>query len=178
MQVDNIFEIITIKKVNYINSSELYEKAPIYCKGSRTSRVLINNKDIDEDNYIFAKQSKNTIGKWIKTDGSSPKFDKVFFKEDFVNKIKEIRKLITKRNSEDEEEEDEDDEIQEVPPIIDLEDNEKFKDSDGNVLEIETVGVKREPNKVYFKVEDVSREFNMLNIQNNMSKQHTSYKKT
>ena len=50
--------------------------------------------------------------------------------------------------------------IEEAPPIFELNEEEKFKDVNGNVLEIETRGERYE-DKIYFKVTDVSRVFGM-----------------
>ena len=63
-----------INKEEYISSDELFEKAPVYCKVSRSARELIKKKKITE--YIFAKLVKSD---WVATDGNSYKYDKVFF---------------------------------------------------------------------------------------------------
>ena len=49
------------------------------------------------------------------------------------------------------------------------------KDSEGNILKIETRG-DREYNKIYFKVKDVSKDFNMELLQNIIIKENTLYK--
>ena len=53
--------------------------------------------------------------------------------------------------------------IEEAPPIFELTDEEKFKDVDGNVIEIETRGERHE-DKIYFKVKDVADSFGMPNL--------------
>jgi hypothetical protein len=55
-----------------------------------------------------------------------------------------------------------------------LKDEEKFKDNQGNILEIETRGI-REHDKIYFKVKDVALAFDLPNIENNIQKEHTTY---
>ena len=37
-------ETITINDIEYINSEDVFIKAPIYCKDSRNGRELIKNK--------------------------------------------------------------------------------------------------------------------------------------
>ena len=64
--------------------------------------------------------------------------------------------------------------ITKAPNIIYLKDDEKFKDDDGNVIEIETRG-ERDVDTAYFKVKDVMEGFNMENLENNIQKEHTSY---
>jgi hypothetical protein len=164
-----MLSIIKIKKEEYVNCDEVFEYAPKYCKGSRSSRVLIKKKEIPENMFIYARQSLKIEGKWIKSDGASTKLDKIFIKQDFVKDLKEIRRM-NKESMELGE-----DEIEEAPPIIDLEDKEKFKDCDGNLLEIETRGVEREPDKVYFKVEDVSESFNIPNLRKTILSNECKY---
>jgi hypothetical protein len=168
-----MFTIIRIKKVDYVHSDEVFEYAPIYCKGSRSSRELIKKKEINDNNYIFARLSKTTEGKWVTSDGSSSKMDKTMFKHEFVINIKEIKK---KMNTSDSDSDIDDGEISEAPDIIELEDNEKFRDSEGNVLEIETRGDDRKSDQVYFKVEDVSEYFNMKSLHKSLLEKTTSYK--
>ena len=54
-------------------------------------------------------------------------------------------------------------EVENAPPILYLDDGEKFHDADGNVIEIETRGERHE-DKIYFKVKDVSVGFGMPNL--------------
>ena len=71
-------------------------------------------------------------------------------------------RIIDTPQIEDIEEDRKDDqpEIENAPPILELEDEEKFHDTDGNILEIEMRG-ERDRNKIYFKVKDVMKAFNM-----------------
>ena len=50
-----------------------------------------------------------------------------------------------------------------APEILELNDNEKFKDIDNNILNIEVRGT-RNKKDTYFKVKDISKEFNMPNL--------------
>ena len=54
-------------------------------------------------------------------------------------------------------------EIENAPPILELEDEEKFHDTDGNILEIETRG-ERDVDKIFFRVRDVMKRFDMPNL--------------
>jgi hypothetical protein len=53
--------------------------------------------------------------------------------------------------------------IEPVPPVLHLNDNEKFHDTDGNVLEIMTCGERHE-DRIYFDMTDVSKAFEMPNL--------------
>jgi hypothetical protein len=58
-------------------------------------------------------------------------------------------------------------EIENAPPLLHLDDGEKFHDTDGNVIEIETRG-ERGRKKIYFKVKDVSVGFGMPSLYRNI----------
>jgi hypothetical protein len=147
--MENIFDIITIKNVNYVNSSELHEKAPIYCGSSRTSRALITEKNINKDDYIFSKQSKIT-GKWLKANGSNQKLDKVLFKEDFVNEIEEIQNLLSDSNNDTTDEESVEVESVEV---------ESLEESTEESIEVkEIIKVESENSEENIKVEKIENE--------------------
>jgi hypothetical protein len=138
-----------INKLEYISSDALFEKAPVYCKVSRTGRDLIKKKNITD--YIYAKLVDK---KWTLSDGKSNKFDKVFFKKSFVETIPEINQ---------EKEIVDDNNIALAPNIIHLEDSEKFKDENNNIIELETRG-ERKVDSLYFKVKDVMTGFKMDNL--------------
>ena len=139
---------IIIDNEEYISSEELFLKAPIYCKVSRTGRDLIKKKKITD--YIFAKLIDK---KWTVSDGKSNKFDKVFYKKSFIDTIPEMNQIEEQVIIDD-------NNIQLAPEIIQLTDQEKFKDENNNILEIETRG-ERKVDNIYFKVKDVMIGFKM-----------------
>ena len=53
-----------------------------------------------------------------------------------------------------------DNDVEKAPDIIQLTNDEKFQDNNGNILEIETRG-EREYDKIYFRVKDVSKVFDI-----------------
>jgi hypothetical protein len=153
--------IITINDKQYIMGDYLYNNAPIYSKGCRSSRDIISKKQIEAKNYIYARNKDN---KWTVSDGKSFKFDKIFFIKSFVDKIPELKTDdIADDNG-----------ISKAPSIIDLKKDEKFTDNDGNIIEIETRG-ERVVDKIYFKVKDVADGFEMSHLQNDLIKTHTVY---
>jgi len=141
--------VIIINKEEYISSDVLFEKAPVYCKLSRSCRDLIRKKKITD--YIFAKLVNK---EWCVSDGKSYKCDKIFIKKSFYDTIPEVKqdKVIVDENN-----------IQLAPDIIYLDDSEKFKDENGVCVEIETRGT-RKVDAIYFKVKDVSIGFNLDNL--------------
>jgi hypothetical protein len=146
-------DLIIINDKEYFNSDYVFEKAPIYSKGLRTSRTMISKKQIDAKYYIYARKYED---KWIVTDGKSVKFDKVFFIKSFIDKIPELKDsslIICDENG-----------IMKAPEIILLEDHEKFTDKDGKIINIETRG-ERVVDKIYFKVKDISNGFQLNDLQ-------------
>lgn len=159
---------IKFKSGEYVQCTDVMEKAPIYSKGSRNTRTLIKKKEIPENMIMYAKQ--NEEGKWIKTTGESIKFDKVLLKKDYLINIPELQEknediVIVDENG-----------IPEAPPIINLTNDEKFKDTEGNVVEIETRGV-RIHNGIYFRVKDVEIGFDLKKLYSTMIHKESSYVK-
>ena len=162
---NNMEEIIILNDVNYILSDILFKKAPIYCKTCRTTRDIIKKKEIYQSNYIYARFKDNN---WIITDGKSPKYDKILFTEAFMKTINEFNGLIDIKD---------DTYIEKAPDILDLLDNEKFKDNNGNILEIETRG-ERNIDNIYFKVKDVSNIFEINDLRTTIiDNRYNGYKK-
>ena len=157
-------EIVTINNINYVPGDFILKNAPIYSHRCRSSRELIKTKNIDETKYIFAKLINDT---WIPSEGKSIKFDKIMIKEDIIKDIPELNNSNQIISNEDG--------IEQAPEIINLNDVEKFKDNEGNILDIETRGV-RESDKIYFKVKDVSNGFSMINLYKNITDKDTLYK--
>ena len=142
--------VIIINKDEYISSDVLFEKAPVYCKLSRSGRDLIRKKKITD--YIFAKLVNK---EWCVSDGKSYKCDKIFIKKSFYDTIPEVKqdKVIVDENN-----------IQLAPDIIYLDDSEKFKDENGVCVEIVTRGT-RKADEIYFKVKDVSIGFKLERLE-------------
>ena len=157
---------INYNNENYIEGGHILLNAPIYSKGCRSSRDLIKKKIIESIKYIYARLKENI---WIITDGKSVKFDKVFFKKSFINTIPELK---TKKESDDIITDQKG--IETAPNIIKLDDIEKFKDENNNIIEIETRG-ERSINKIYFKVKDVMEGFKMECLNKTIIDKYTKY---
>ena len=149
----------------YIIGDYVINNAPIYCKASRSARDLIKKKLIEKNNYLFARK---TDDKWVISDGKSAKVDKVFFTQSFIDTIPELNKESNNKIADDKG-------IEKAPNLIHLTDDEKFKDNEGNIIEIETRG-EREHDKIYFKVKDVAIGFEMCNLYTTLLNESTQYK--
>lgn len=146
--------MITIDKKNYIRAETIIEKTPIWCKGVRNGRELIKKKSIDTKQFIYARLTDDS---WTKTDGKSVKYDRVFIRKKYLDECEQYQNEINDENVKD------DNGIEKAPDIIILDDDEKFHDDDGNVVEIETRGT-RNHDDIYFKVKDVSVGFNINSL--------------
>jgi hypothetical protein len=76
---------------------------------------------------------------------------------------KKINPVVEEPNDDDDNEE-----IQDAPDVIELEDHEKFKDVNDIALNIETRG-ERTTDGILFKVSDVSKAFDMPNLQSHIN---------
>ena len=61
-----------------------------------------------------------------------------------------------------------------APEILDINDEEKFRDSNGALLNI-TIRGKRNSKECYFRVKDISKEFDMPRLQYILLDQNTTY---
>jgi hypothetical protein len=135
----------------YINGEIILKNAPIYSKGCRSVRDLVKKKKITDTDFIYARLKDN---EWNKTEGKSAKFDKVFLLKSIIDSISELNNNETITDDKG---------IEKAPGLIHLKDEEKFQDNEGNILDIETRG-ERNVDKIYFKVKDVSKTFNIESL--------------
>ena len=68
-----------------------------------------------------------------------------------------------------------DNNVQLAPDIIHLEDNEKFRDENNNIVDIETRG-SRQVDGIYFKVKDVTISFKIENFDKNILDKKSYFK--
>ena len=184
------FYIDSEKIKMYYNNTDLFNYNKNFYYGYTTKpKTIVTKKNIHESEYFYANLKK---GDWNLTSSECKKsqlliskewVDKYYFKIDERKVVEEKITIISKPvNIVNEEtninknlkaprllllEHDDDDEndttIEESPKILLLDDNEKFKDVDENIINIETRGSKNRKN-IYFKVTDVSKGFDMKNL--------------
>ena len=68
------------------------------------------------------------------------------------------------------------DDLEIAPPILVLNDNEKFRDNEGNIYEIETRGKERTIDSVYFLCKDVSKAFGIKSAKDTIFKSNSFIK--
>jgi hypothetical protein len=150
----------------YYLADELKEYDPAYFKGCVSSRKIIDKINIQTNQYIFA--CKTQKGWEIKN--KDYKKAKLLMRKKYVDE--NIPKMIP---GIDKNEANKMYDVEVEPDILELNDEEKFKDDDGNVIDVEVRG-ERNYDRCYFKVDDISKGFNIKNIQITIKQEHTQYK--
>ena len=167
-------QIYNIDEQEYFNSIDIINNAPIYCDKIKNGRMLIKKKLLCTDVYIYARLDTD---KWIKNCGKiiSAKHDKVFIKKLFVENLtvlyNELNGIVTEERGTNDGEN-----IIIAPDILYLKQHEKFTDSDGIILEIETRG-KQTSDGIYFRVKDVMIGFSMPSLDKNIKDSKSGFKK-
>ena len=147
-------ETITINKKDYYNGEEVRSQDPAYFRGYVNIRDFIKRKKIDECHYIY---SYTKGGKWILSNAEYARAKILFTCEWVENNVPKMKK----------EDKGEGYDVEPCPPLLELNDSEKFRDIDGEPLDIMVVG-EREHDKCYFLVKDVSVAFNIKNLYNSL----------
>jgi hypothetical protein len=176
---------INLNNKLYYSADELHKYDMAFFAGVyKNIRNIIKNKNLSIDNYKYAYINKK--GEWIESKESYARA-KLLLESDWVennvpkvivakkqeNKIE--GKLVIKKQKNNtiimKETKLEETKLEEInindlydivpaPEVLELEDNEKFKDMNGKVLNIMVRG-ERHHMKCYFNVKDISKEFEM-----------------
>ena len=171
------------KKEQYFLAEDLKIFNPDFFAGtSKGIRKIIERKSIPESEIVFANELKNewnictSASKKAKLFISKPWTDNNFFKRNTKEIIpkKDVQKIIDEDSLVSEQNEIDEEIIEEAPNIIDLDNEEKFKDSNGNIIEIETRG-ERDRKNIFFKVKDISIGFEMPSLAKNLTDKNTSF---
>jgi len=127
------------------------------------SVTVIEKKNINEKNYLYATWSKKN-GWMVSPDQKAPSNKaKLLLNAEWTTQ--NIPKMQAHENNY---------EYQKAPNIIELDDSEKFKDSSGNPVDIETRG-DRNSKDIYFSAKDVSRVFELESIERTLLNKDRGY---
>lgn len=158
----------TIEDRQYFNTKDLKTYDPVYFHGtSRAIRKIVEKKKIPEGQYLYASFSKKKG--WTPATNQSKPSSKaaLLLLKTWVET--HIPKMTSKNIQEELD-------LKEAPGILVLDDEEKFHDNEGNVVEIETRG-EREHDKVYFLAKDVVTAFKMPKLMDTLTdKRRDGYK--
>jgi flavin reductase (DIM6/NTAB) family NADH-FMN oxidoreductase RutF len=126
----------------------LYDKAYFYGCLKR-KRDVLTKRNISDNDYFYAKITKNG---WEESNETYSR-SKILLKSDWVKS--NVTKFVDMYGGNKTKPV-----LREAPPLLELEEHEKFRDEDGNVYEVEVRGV-REEDKIYFRGRDIEKLFEM-----------------
>lgn len=160
----------TIDGTQYYNSKDLAVYNPVFYIGCKTKqRKIIEKKNIPTEEYIYANLKS---GDWNISSAECKKaqlllsvswVDTYFFRKERETNTGEVKEIAEP-------------EIKEAPELLLLDEEEKFRDAEGNVVEIETRG-ERTDTKIFFRVKDVMVAFEMPSLDCTLRNEITEYKK-
>jgi hypothetical protein len=155
---------------HYYNIKDMFEMNPTFFYGCTVKkRQIIQRKKIPESEYVYATFIAKTK-EWKLSDETCKKAQLLITKKWVDEHFFEKTKPIVKPG------EIEEDTLEEAPPLLILDESEKFKDDHGNILNVEVRG-ERSRDKVYFNVQDVMVAFQMPNLDITLREQRTNYEK-
>ncbi len=141
---ESIINIYILDNKKYYIYDEIKESYLSLIRGCKTKIEFIKKYKIPEKAITHAR----LIGeKWEKTNGKNRRHDKLFITKEFADEI-----IIPKHITYDP-----------LPEILALNNENLFRGSDGEVLNINVVGTWN-VDGIYFKLEDVSKAFKMKNL--------------
>jgi len=160
--MDSIGKVV-IDSQAYYSADDIKSKARAFAGSARNAREMVRQRKIPSNGYIYVRKQPGATT-YKKTDGSASQ-DRVYFTKDFAKTIAELNPTATREQvaSSTPTVSKATIEQEKAPDIIDLDDDEKFHDDEGNVLEIETRG-ERTYDGIYFRVKDVSSGFGIENL--------------
>ena len=178
----------------FYNSKELQDYDPVFYYGCKTRpRNILIKKNIPVTDYLYANFNGRN-GAWIPSTDGCKKAQLLISKtwidahmRSMRESVKEIHDIPTSIHpippvpivsGGGSEEYVVKEEYEEAPPLLFLEENEKFHDIDGNILDIETVC--RDPKNrtemnTFFRCSDVSKAFDMPSLNKTITRDDRGY---
>lgn len=162
------FKIDNTEKL-YYNMKDLYNHKPDFFYGCTSKkRLIIKKKNIQPCEYVYATYFTKT-NEWKLSDENCKKAQLLFTQSWTNRSFFNITPAINNDTQEDEPTS-----VETAPDVLELEDEEKFRDCDGNIIDIEVRGEKTK-NKIYFNVSDVMKSFDMPNLDCTLRADRTGY---
>jgi hypothetical protein len=156
---------IIFNDIKYYYYKDLIKYDKAFFIGCASKKDVIIKKKLNNNDYIYT-----TIKKGIMVESNEYNTQyKLYINESWC--LNNYPKFI-KNNSEEEQKKLY--KYEQAPPILELEDEEYFKDENNNILKMEVRG-ERHPDKCYFKVKDISTIFNIINLNKIVSNREGNY---
>ncbi len=189
-------QVVKIEKESYYLAEDLKIYSPEFFAGtSKGIRKIIERKNIPISDIAFASEVRNVWKVCTEANKKAKLFltknwtEKFFFNKKTTKPAEIITpeiitpeiitpEIITPEPIEeittDSLEEVIEENVEIAPDILDLEDEEKFKDLSGNIIEIETRG-KRNRKNIFFKVKDIMDGFQLQSLNNTLLDNRNGY---
>lgn len=134
---------------------------------ARSIRMIVTKKNIPLEHYAFGTYSKREY-KWTLSDEKINKASLLLTKEWVEQNVPEWEKdgVVTNQQKLI---------LENAPPLLQLKDEEKIKDENGNIVEIETRGTKT-IDDIYFYGKDIERILKLNNINDTLLSDKSTYK--
>ena len=167
MSVQKISKIL-LNNSEYYFVEEVKQACPAFFYGcAKTSRMIVDKKKINNSEYVYATYAPKSL-KW-KISEESVKSSKILLScnwvEQNVPNWKTEDGVVTNEQKLD---------LEIVPPLLQLKDEEKFRDDKGNIVEIETRGTKT-LDGIYFYGKDVEKMLELVSIKDVLHETTTVY---
>lgn len=155
-------KIIELNGKMFYNTEFVKQSCPAFFYGcAKTLRKIVEKKNIKNDEYVYATYAPKT-NKWSLSN-DSVKSAKLLLEKTWVeNNVPSFGNNNIKLD------------LEMAPPILELKDEEKFKDDKGNVVEIETRGIKTFDG-IYFYGKDVEKMLNIDDISTILNNINSTY---
>ena len=165
--------IIAFNKNVYYNAKHVKLYDPVYFRGtSRSIRHIIKKKTIPAENYVYASHNKKHGWRLSANQLKPPSRSSLLLRKEWVEN--NVPKMSNSSSDEPQIDKKRGYEYPIAPGILHLNDDEKFKDSSGIPVEIETRG-ERTPNGIYFLVKDVAKAFVMNRLDDTLIDKRGKY---
>lgn len=154
-------QTISLNGKTFYNTEYIKHMCPAFFHGcAKSHRLLISKKNISENDYIYATYAPKTL-KW-KVSNSEVKSAKVLLLKEWVeNNVPGFGNNIKL-------------DLEIAPPLLILKDEEKIKDEDGNIFEIETRGNKTIEG-IYFYGKDIEKMLELECLRRTLNNEHGNY---
>jgi hypothetical protein len=162
----------------YYNNKDLFEYKKTYYYGTISKpKNIVDKKNIPTEEYVHANLK---AGEWNQC-GADCKKSQLLISANWADKhILEIERCVEMTQLPVEMsfqiQQLKDNELREAPPLLLLNEDEKFRDDEGNVVVIETRGEKSEK-EILFRVKDVMAAFQMPNLECTIRDERKTYEK-
>ena len=162
----------------YYNNKDLFEYKKTYYYGTISKpKNIVDKKNIPKGEYVHANLK---AGEWNQC-GADCKKSQLLISANWADKhILDIERGVEMTQLPAEMsfqiQQLKDNELKEAPPLLLLNEDEKFRDDEGNVAEIETRGEKSEKG-ILFRVKDVMVVFQMPNLNHTLRDERLCYEK-